>query len=405
MEKKILFFVATILLSMASVFAQYDITVSADPSHGGFVGGGGNFAYGTQVTVSAIPDSLCYEFVCWIDDDGNVVCIDPFYTFTVTQSRNLVAHFVETGKTYDITVSSNPPGLLNSGSGTYSCGTMVTVCVAPPAGYQFINWTENGIEVSTDLCYTFTVHYPRDLVANFELVTYDVTVTAEPSECGWVTGGGENLPYGTEVIIEAIPSMCCDFLYWGEDGHAISTDQVFKFIVTRPLNLVAYFAVKTYDIITSANPSEGGTISGGGNVLCGDSTFLWANANPDYEFVNWTEDNIEVSANALYAFPVTYSRNLVANFEKVKATVAVIETIGTSAIKIYPNPTNGELKVVSGESKVEHVEIYDIFGKKVGVTRAIASETVIDISHLPAGVYFVKVITDAGEVVQKVVKE
>ncbi|MCL2290300.1 MAG: T9SS type A sorting domain-containing protein [Bacteroidetes bacterium] len=406
MEKKILLFIASILLSMASVFAEFDITLSSNPPQGGFVSGGGNYTHGETITIFAIPDSLCYTFINW-SEDGVIVTTSPFYTFPVTQSRNLVANFVETGGSHTITVMANPAhaGTI-LGTGAYSCGTIVTMCVTPYDGYQFINWTENGIVVSTDHCYTFPVFYPRNLIANFALATYNVTVTTEPSGCGEVTGGGANLPYGTSVALCATPSICCDFLYWAENGVIISVDHCYAFPVTRHCNLIAHFAVKTYDVIISSNLPEGGTISGGGNnILCGDSTFVWAVPNPDYEFVNWTEDDIEISNTALHAFPVLRSHNLVANFEKSKTMVAVTETIGTSAIKIYPNPTSGELKVVSSELKVENIEIYDAFGKKVGVTRAIAPETAIDISHLSAGVYFVKVITDAGEVVQKVVKE
>ena len=78
-----------------------------------------------------------------------------------------------------------------------------------------------------------------------------------------------------------------------------------------------------------------------------------------------------------------------------------IKPFGTPAINIYPNPTKRELRVVSNELKIENIEIYDIFGKKVNITR----ETIIDISHLATGVYFVKVITDVGVVVKKMVKE
>jgi uncharacterized repeat protein (TIGR02543 family) len=64
-----------------------------------------------------------------------------------------------------------------TGAGTYECGESVTLTAAAEEGYRFVNWMEDGEEVSTDNPYTFTVTGPRDLMANFKLVH---TVTFDP---------------------------------------------------------------------------------------------------------------------------------------------------------------------------------------------------------------------------------
>jgi hypothetical protein len=56
--------------------------------------------------------------------------------------------------------------------------------------------------------------------------------------------------------------------------------------------------------------------------------------------------------------------------------------------------------------RIDNVEIYDVMGRKVLLHTALHTpHTTIDVSHLPAGIYFVKLRTEAGEVVRKVVKE
>ena len=55
-----------------------------------------------------------------------------------------------------------------SATATYLHGTSCTVTATPYEGYIFKNWTEDGVEVSTDATYTFAVTSDRDLVANFE---------------------------------------------------------------------------------------------------------------------------------------------------------------------------------------------------------------------------------------------
>jgi len=81
-----------------------------------------------------------------------------------------------------------------------------------------------------------------------------------------------------------------------------------------------------------------------------------------------------------------------------------IESIEGTTVKIYPNPTIGRLKIESGKLRVRSVAIYDVFGKiqKIEIWKM---ENAIDISHLLAGVYFVKISTEAGEVTKKVLKE
>jgi len=81
-------------------------------------------------------------------------------------------------------------------------------------------------------------------------------------------------------------------------------------------------------------------------------------------------------------------------------------------IKIHPNPTTGELTITYSPPAgawggINNVEVFDIYGKKYECTmaRRHEGETLIDISHLSAGIYFIKVKTDAGEVVKKTVKQ
>lgn len=50
-------------------------------------------------------------------------------------------------------------------------GSEVTVTATPKAGNSFVNWTENGAEVSTSTSYTFTANGDRTLVANFSIGT------------------------------------------------------------------------------------------------------------------------------------------------------------------------------------------------------------------------------------------
>ena len=86
----------------------------------------------------------------------------------------------------------------------------------------------------------------------------------------------------------------------------------------------------------------------------------------------------------------------------------------TAAIAVYPNPTDGQLIVecrdaingVSTMTTITNIEIFDIFGRNVSHPISHISHPIfIDISHLPAGMYFVRITTETGVVVRKIIKQ
>jgi predicted deacylase len=88
---------------------------------------------------------------------------------------------------YMVTATANPEeaGTI-VGAGTYSQGETCTLTAQANEGYAFINWTENGEEVSTEATYSFVVNAERTLVANFEEEMATVEQTFElTSGCNW----------------------------------------------------------------------------------------------------------------------------------------------------------------------------------------------------------------------------
>jgi len=78
-------------------------------------------------------------------------------------------------------------------------------------------------------------------------------------------------------------------------------------------------------------------------------------------------------------------------------------------IAVCPNPTDGELRIRNYELGIENVEIFDLLGRTVETWRAaslLQNGTIeINISYLPAGMYFLRIQTETGVVTRKVVKQ
>ena len=156
-------------------------SVNVWTSGGGTVSGSGSYSYNTSCTATATPSSG-YVFDRWILNGTQTIITNP-YTFTVTGATDLQAVF---STAHSITVSANPSnGGSASGGGTFTSGEICTVTATPNSGYCFNNWTENGMEVSTNATYTFTVSGNRDLVANFaSLDANSITVSGNSVVCG-----------------------------------------------------------------------------------------------------------------------------------------------------------------------------------------------------------------------------
>jgi hypothetical protein len=102
-------------------------------------------------------------------EDGTEISTNPAYSFTATAERNLVANFAI--QSYAITAVANPvEGGTITGAGNYNHGSAVNLVASPNEGYEFVNWTEGGSLVSTDLNYNFTVTAERNMIANFTII-------------------------------------------------------------------------------------------------------------------------------------------------------------------------------------------------------------------------------------------
>jgi hypothetical protein len=182
------------------------------------------------------------------------------------------------------------------------------------SNYTFANWTENGTVVSTQANYQFTVNSNRALVANF-IRQYTIAVSANPSNGGTVSGGG-TYNQGASCTVHAQAATNYQFTNWTEGGTVVSTQTNYTFTVNSNRTLVANFTYvpPIYTITVSANPSNGGTVSGGGTFNQGASCTVHAQAVTNYQFTNWTEGGTVVFTQANYTFTVNSNRTLVANF-------------------------------------------------------------------------------------------
>ena len=385
----------TLVANFQALPQNYTISVSANPTNGGTVTGGGTYQQGQSCTVHATANTG-YTFTNWTEN-GNVVSTQANYTFTVNSNRTLVANF--TLQQFTITALVDPSQWAGGveGGGVYTYGQSCTLTATPTVPYIFVNWTKNGIQVSTNATYTFTVTESATYVAHFVVESFTITALANPTEGGVVTGSG-TYEMLDECTVTATANEGYNFVNWTENGNVVSNEAAYTFAVTGDRTLVANFELMTFEITASADPIEAASISGAGTYNYGEEVTLTFDRNEDWAFQNWTENGDVVSEEMTYTFIATENRNLVANF-------LFTEGIGENSIaaNVYPNPTKGEF-TLEGEG-LSHVRIVNAYGQTVYNADLEGDQAHIDLSQMGKGIYMMHIEANGGHAVRKIVVE
>jgi hypothetical protein len=234
-----------LVANFAVIGTSRTISLSAAPLLGGGVTGGGSVANGGSVTVTATANAG-YTFTNWTEG-GAAASVSASYTFVANANRTLVANFTATGggggDPLTIVVSGSPPdgGAVEADAPDYEEGDAADVQADANPGYTFVNWTENGVEVSTDWKYEFTITNSRTLVANFVSEgNVAISLSATPPEGGTVSGSGGKV-IGAPVTARATAANGYQFTHWSEGAVAVNTDEDYQFTASVNRALVANF--------------------------------------------------------------------------------------------------------------------------------------------------------------------
>ena len=82
-----------------------------------------------------------------------------------------------------------------------------------------------------------------------------------------------------------------------------------------------------YTINVTADPEQGGTVTGGGSYLEGNTCTISAMPGYMYNFMGWTDTNGNVITDLTYSFPVTGNASYVAHFEAEETDLVVYPEI------------------------------------------------------------------------------
>lgn len=153
----------------------------------------------------------------------------------------------------------------------------------------------------------------------------------------------------------------------------------------------------TYVITATANPANGGVVTGGNTYSAGQTCTLTATANDGFEFICWTKNGVEVTNNTSYHFTVTAAADYVAQFQ--------LDNVEEhdSSVRIFPNPF-GTAVSITAEKAVNSVAIYDLAGRLVKQLGITGKDFTLDMSDLDVGTYLIQLDYGDSRSVHRVMK-
>lgn len=86
-------------------------------------------------------------------------------------------------------------------------------------------------------------------------------------------------------------------------------------------------------------------------------------------------------------------------------TLGVNDNVLSENYKVYPNITSGIVNVDFEYTSNAALEVYDINGKMLINKKLIDTRNQVDISNLPSAMYIFKLVSERGEIVEKIMKQ
>ncbi len=339
---------------------SYTLTAKAAPPAGGSVTGGGTYSSGTTANIIATANTG-YQFVDWT---GDTVANANLATTTILMNGNksIIANFEESA---DVTIyyEATTGGSVSLASETLAPATGVAAgsTAAADPGYQFVNWTKSSVEVGTALHFTPAkvggLNVAATYTANFE-ESADVTIYYEATTGGSVSLASETLAPATGVAAgsTAEADFGYHFVNWtNESDVEVGTSLHFTPAKVGGLNVAATYTAnfeEDTDVTITYVATTGGSVDPTSETLApvtGVAAGSTAAADPDYSFVNWTnESDVEVGTS-LHFTPakvggLNVAATYTANFE-LNPCCDLDAKLTVNSIEWYKDPSDSIWKV------------------------------------------------------------
>jgi hypothetical protein len=289
---------------------------------------------------------------------------------TLPESGFFVTHIEEISSTvsaYSTDFSNAAPDFFNTG-----------FQVSKPGGFSKYGLNtkhpyESPEDNSKTIEYTSVLRHPLKFTESGMMFSFNEIVLVEPGEAGSVFGSSDFYDY---VIVEG----------------------------SRNFGKSWFSLVEGYDsrLIPSWETAYNNSIVGNNSTFTGTESML-----QKHTFLYPPTDKISAGDTLLIRFrlfsdPFANGWGWIVQDLKISPLIDADEIVNRQTVNVYPNPGKGLVKISIGPSEISNGKPlrYSVFNavglRLVNATTSGSSETLVDISRYPSGMYFIVLYLDDG---------
>ena len=351
-------------------------------------------------TATKFTPSHVYIVGIWSVGGSPIVINDVYVTNNDDYSKPALTDPV-------IAINSNPStGGTVTGAGSYNIGSSCTLTATPASGYDFANWTAGDTIVSSNASYTFTVSKSRKLVANFApndniYKIKETNCTCRDSNDGAIEiTSSQSGTYSVVVTSGSYNKTSTASASYKLTGLAAGTYNV-------SISLPGLTGYQRNFTVTISQPQDLNVLK----VKATNNVTQYSLSGGENYYVTVNNDTKVTQSNAVDISLQNGENRVSIRTDKVCQGIYE-ETIyfdGNGQIALFPNPTDGQIAIdIPGKDETINVEIASLNGS-VQYKQVLSVQydrlVHINISDLPAGIYFVKINARTINSTIKIVKK
>lgn len=294
---------------------------------------------------------------------------------------NYILHF-DTNGDFDSTKYISPSNI----GGIYSCATFLLYDSSLTANFTTARWDHDSAIIGNEL---WTINQNKD---NFGVIYLQLTKEVNGTIYPLDTIGqsfytfSQYLIYAEAPLIAPLADNNLLIVYTNSDQmlelikyNTQSNSIQYRFTAT-PANLNYLHKVLSYDAHASGHICMIKTLDGG---------YLLTSKINRLQY-DWQNNLLLMKFDSLGNFWWPWS-------------TGIKEAGSIEQITIYPNPANAQVVITTREGS-STIDVMDLNGKVLINRFNTQQQTVIDVQHLPSGIYFVKIINKEGIAVKRLMK-
>lgn len=332
------------------------------------------------VTEPVAPAKEGYAFGGWYSN----IALTNVYDFSAPVTKDLVL-YAKWNQLYKVVFNSN--GGETIADSTYTVESENVVLPIPEkVGYTFLGWYDNSEFTGTPIA-----EIPqgstgnKEFWAKWEIAVYDVIFNLNGGS------GATNTTYTIESETITLPTNLqktgYTFVGWFDNSEfaGIAIAEISQGSSGKKEFWAKWEAV-AYSITYELNGGTG--VTNGSYTIESENIVLPTPEKSGYEFLGWYE-NSRFGGDPVTEIPSgsTGDKTFYAKWKVIDG----VNSPNVSDLLLYPNPVvNDKLTIENIQSMSGQIEIYNVLGTLVSVHNITGNTTIINVSTLPTGMYFVK---------------